>query len=283
VATLVLLVRRPQLGVLPAMFFLVLAPSSSILPIRDLAVEHRMYLPLATIVVGVVVSSFALTGRVLPSWAPKKWAIAVPLAILLLASGVLGGVTIARNRVYLAETTLWRDVIAKAPHNARGHYNLALKLQHQGETEKALEQFRLAAVAAQHDRATVRALISAKYGVTLVEAGEIAVGLPLCEQAALLDPHVSEVQVQLGNARALAGDDRGALRAYQRAIEIRPSRVDAHFNLGQIAQRAGELALAERHLAIAAKLNPKLPQIHQRLARLRLQLRSENQRRASAF
>ena len=127
------------------------------------------------------------------------------------------------------------------------------------------------------------ALISAKYGVTLAESGELAGGLKLCQTAARLDPNVSEVQMHLGNVRALSSDDRGAISAYQRAIEIRPSRVDAHFNLGQIAQRAGELALAERHLAIAAELNPKLPQIHQRLARVRLQLRSDNQRNASAF
>lgn len=283
IATLVLLMHRPQLGFLPAMFLLVLAPSSSILPIRDLAVEHRMYLPLAAIVVGVAIGGFALSERAMRGRAPQRVAISLAAAIFLLASVALGGVTLARNRVYLTEATLWRDVIAKAPHNPRGHYNLALKLQTAGDTGTALEHLRLALSAAEQDRATVRALISAKYGVTLAESGDLAAGLPRCEAAALLDPRVSEVQVQLGNARALAGDDRGALRAYQRAIEIRPSRIDAHFNLGQIAQRAGELELAEQHLAIAQQLNPKLPQIQQRLAQVRWRLRSGIERQASDY
>ena len=32
-------------------FFFILAPSSSIVPIADLAFEHRMYLPLAAVIV----------------------------------------------------------------------------------------------------------------------------------------------------------------------------------------------------------------------------------------
>jgi len=43
--------RNTWLGVVGAWFFLALAPSSSFLPIQDLAVEHRMYLSLAAVVV----------------------------------------------------------------------------------------------------------------------------------------------------------------------------------------------------------------------------------------
>ncbi len=44
------LFRWPALGFVAAAFFLVLAPTSTIMPIADLAVEHRMYLPLAAVV-----------------------------------------------------------------------------------------------------------------------------------------------------------------------------------------------------------------------------------------
>ena len=40
------LIRWPKWGFLGAWFFLILAPTSSVLPILDLAFEHRMYLPL---------------------------------------------------------------------------------------------------------------------------------------------------------------------------------------------------------------------------------------------
>src|SRR5262249_32946181 len=49
------LLKRHWLGFVGAAFFLILAPTSSFMPIRDLVMEHRMYLPLACVVVPVVV------------------------------------------------------------------------------------------------------------------------------------------------------------------------------------------------------------------------------------
>ena len=51
------LARKPWLGYLGVWFFVILAPTSSIVPIKDLAFEHRMYLPLAAVVVLAVFSA----------------------------------------------------------------------------------------------------------------------------------------------------------------------------------------------------------------------------------
>src|SRR5262245_34843450 len=59
----VLTVRRwPLITFWGAWFFLILAPTSSILPIGDLAFEHRMYLPLAAVVVLLVVGAHNAMG-----------------------------------------------------------------------------------------------------------------------------------------------------------------------------------------------------------------------------
>ncbi|HUJ71275.1 MAG TPA: hypothetical protein VLZ30_03470, partial [Verrucomicrobiae bacterium] len=50
-------------GFLGAWFFLILAPSSSFVPTDSPAYEHRMYLPLAAVVVAVVMGIYALAGR----------------------------------------------------------------------------------------------------------------------------------------------------------------------------------------------------------------------------
>jgi len=49
------LIRRSWLGFAGAWFFLILAPTSSFIPIRDPAFEHRMYLPLAAVVAVVLI------------------------------------------------------------------------------------------------------------------------------------------------------------------------------------------------------------------------------------
>ncbi len=59
-ATLWSLYRKSWVGFWGAWFFLILAPTSSILPIADLAFEHRMYLPLAAVVVVAVVGGHGL-------------------------------------------------------------------------------------------------------------------------------------------------------------------------------------------------------------------------------
>src|SRR5215470_7841219 len=54
-ATVWAVARRAPLGAVGAWFFLTLAPSSSVVPIKDLAFEHRMYLALAAVITLVVV------------------------------------------------------------------------------------------------------------------------------------------------------------------------------------------------------------------------------------
>ena len=62
IGTLWALRRRPWLGFAGTWFFLILGPTSSIVPIRDPAFEHRMYLPLAAVVTVLVAAAFSLLG-----------------------------------------------------------------------------------------------------------------------------------------------------------------------------------------------------------------------------
>src|SRR6185295_14223299 len=59
-STLWAMVRWPALGLAAGMFFLVLAPKSSIAPLRDLVYEHRMYLPLASVILLTVLTAHAI-------------------------------------------------------------------------------------------------------------------------------------------------------------------------------------------------------------------------------
>jgi tetratricopeptide (TPR) repeat protein len=64
-----LIVRRSPLGFFAGFFFLTLAPTSSFLPIRDLCVEHRMYLPLAGLIGFLALAVNALVTRIAGSGA----------------------------------------------------------------------------------------------------------------------------------------------------------------------------------------------------------------------
>ncbi|MHC4846335.1 MAG: hypothetical protein ACYTCU_09255, partial [Planctomycetota bacterium] len=63
-ATVWALWRRPALGFLGAWLFVILAPTSSVLPIvTEVVAERRMYLPLASVVVAAVISVHAAWRR----------------------------------------------------------------------------------------------------------------------------------------------------------------------------------------------------------------------------
>ncbi len=94
VATVVLFRREPSAGFLGAAFFLILAPSSSVVPIKDLAFEHRMYLPLAPLAVLAVVSAQILIERVVPGAQRQR---RVETGLALAAVIALTITTAARN------------------------------------------------------------------------------------------------------------------------------------------------------------------------------------------
>ncbi|MBT3296138.1 MAG: hypothetical protein HN919_18670 [Verrucomicrobia bacterium] len=127
------LLRRHPAGFLGAAFFLLLAPTSSVLPVPDIAFEHRMYLPLACVLTGLVLWAYRLlVGRLRP---PLLVGLAVALAL------TLAGLTFARNADYRSELAMWRDVAVKRPDNLRARIELAIALAESGQADEAARHF----------------------------------------------------------------------------------------------------------------------------------------------
>jgi len=110
--TMILLVKRPKADFLGAWFFLILAPTSSIIPVATQTLaDHRMYLPLAALVVGTAMLAYRIAKR-------YCWGLFALLAL------VLGIVTVQRNNSYKSCISIWEDTVQKVPDNARALNNL---------------------------------------------------------------------------------------------------------------------------------------------------------------
>ncbi|MBC8352926.1 MAG: glycosyltransferase family 39 protein [Planctomycetes bacterium] len=132
--------RFPTVGYLGLSIFLLLAPTSSILPINsEVGAERRMYLPLAAIVILVVLGVRECIGRC-GDWLERCSTLTHPTKtngrlmravansiLLLLAVGTLGYRTIERNRDYANPTRLWRQAVDAYPENSRAWSWLALE------------------------------------------------------------------------------------------------------------------------------------------------------------
>jgi protein O-mannosyl-transferase len=162
--------RRPRWGFLGAWFFLILAPTSSIMPIADLAVEHRMYLPSAAVVAAAVFAVAGLASRCrigneTDSRAlHRTWDLPRTVLVGLTAAAAiaLGTATYLRNEVYQSSLAIWCDVVNNAPDNVRARNNYGIYLTEAGRLPEAIEQFSLALKISPHSEMLRKNLESAR-------------------------------------------------------------------------------------------------------------------------
>lgn len=209
VGSLWALVRRVPVGFLGACFFILLAPTSSVLPIKDMAFEHRMYLALSVPVVLCVIGGYRLTAMLAK---PRivRWTLVTGIVL------VLGLLSIRRNEDYGSEVRMWRDVLAKRPRNVRVRVNLASYLLGQGHFKEA----------AQHAR-DVLALLpeltngGGKYGETVYRGSSHAeniLGIECLENEDFVD----------------------AIAHFDRAIALLPGYIPPHANKALAYRRQGD-------------------------------------------
>lgn len=133
-ASAVLLYKRPAVGFVGMWFFLILAPSSSIMPIIDPVFEHRMYLSLAAIVVAVVFGVHTLLA--MARW-PEPVKRHVGGAAVGVAAVVLMVFTFARNESYRSHMVALEKNIAARPNNPRPMSSLASIYLANGQLKEA--------------------------------------------------------------------------------------------------------------------------------------------------
>jgi Tfp pilus assembly protein PilF/4-amino-4-deoxy-L-arabinose transferase-like glycosyltransferase len=294
VVTLWSLRYRPWLGFLGAWFFLILAPTSSFIPIRDLAFEHRMYLPLAAVIVLVVVAGHRLVHLVFtrrPQHAALRRLVAGGMVCAVTVS--LGVATHLRNRDYHSELGMWQDVVRVRPDNHRAHDHIGRELAAQGKLDEAIKAYREALGIRPDSFMTHFNLANA-----LMEQGHSDEAFKHFREAIRLKPGYTEAHVNLGSAlaeqkrfdeaivefhAALAGEPvsshrrtqvmaracmhlgtahfqkreyEEAIEAYRRSLSLQPGQYRAHYNMAAALQNLNRIDEAIEQYRQALRLEP---------------------------
>jgi tetratricopeptide (TPR) repeat protein len=280
--------RRPRLAFLVLAFLLTLLPSSSVIPIRDLAFEHRMYLPLAPLVALLVVAVEALIARLDLGPAPARRLATVAAAV---AVTTLGALTILRNLDYRSAIAMWTDVTTKRPENSRAFANLAQAYMDEQRADEAILAARTAlrldptnadahvhlghalvargdqrgAEAAYADAVRLRpahAEAHNNWGVLLAEQKRWAEAERRYAEALRLRPTYAEATNNLGVAVMELGRHDEAATLFHAALRLRPTYAEACVNLGNLFLRQQRPldAIAQYRRALA--LRPDLPEVH---------------------
>jgi len=244
--------RRSWLGFLGAWFFMILAPTSSFVPIvTEIAAERRMYLPLAAIVVGVIITGHRALTLMFSRMSARLAVAQCTISVLFVAlAALLGYATVDRNRDYRTRVAMWRDVVDKQPHNPTGHSGLAVALSDLGRWDDAFDHFAEA----------VRLKPGAEYHYNLGKAfdrrDEHEKAIEHFNEALRNWPDYPEAHNSLGNSLVKLGRDDEAFEHYAVALQIKPEMPSANANIAHIYVRRGQFAKAAEHYAVVVRLQP---------------------------
>jgi len=267
--------RRPTWSFPCIWFFVILAPTSSFVPLENLAFEHRLYLPLAAIAALVVVAGYLAGKAVLRRLADETWrrvgALAAAGAVLAV-SVLLGRLTYQRNKDYSSPLAMLQDILAKRPYNWRACNGMGLELCGQGKYAEALGYFNKALTINPHSA-------EAYYnrGLLNLSKGDISGTLADFDQAISFNPPNAEIYYSRGAVRERKGDSEGALADYNRALDLNPSFAAAYHGRGMVHMRDGDYAGATAEFNKALSFNPNNAVVHASLGNALLEMCSFDQ------
>lgn len=252
--TLVLLWRNHPVGYLLSWLLFILAPTSIVPIVSEIAAERRMYLPLASLVVLFVVGGWSLLRRRLQVSAAKspgpRMAAFVPVAVIVLLFGLISA---DRIRAYQDPTILWRDVIKHQPQNALAHGNLGSLYAKSGRLAEGIEELRTAVSLDPEDHTALTNL-----GQALTDTGKLDEALEKLAAAVAQQPDDPLALNNLGVALIRAGRFQEAIAPLERSVKLRPSFAMAHNSLGGALAGVGRNAEAIEQFRAALGIDPAL-------------------------
>jgi tetratricopeptide (TPR) repeat protein len=267
ILTAIALWARPVLGFLGAWFFVILAPSSSVVPIvTEVAAEHRMYLSLAAPIALAVVGGWI--------WA-KRWRVErVALGIEWAAVAALMVATIQRNNVYRTGMSIWSDTLAQWPNDVQAHFGLGYAWAEvdwssapgSPEAEQAAK-----AAAGEFQKVLDRKPNSYQAGFLLghmlFDSGDLSAAERFYDSV-LAGKSTLEVDAHMmrGLVRVRRDDIEDARTDFAAVLTLTPQDADAHFFLGMCLLSLHREVEAREEFSLAMKINP-----HHRGAAMQLQ------------
>jgi Tfp pilus assembly protein PilF len=235
-------------------FLVLMAPTSSVLPIRDPIAERRLYLAMP----GLLLIAVDLLGRLKLS----RGTLAAVCGLIVLAAAVA---TRARAAVWSDALALWQDTAEKSPNKARVRFQLGYAYYENGRPDLAVAEFEKTAqlepptynllvdwglaydalnrpeeaLAKFRQAAAIErtAHIHSQIGMVLAKQGRYEEALDALATAASIDASFAMTYVYRGNIRLIQNRPAEAIAGYERALQIQPAHEEARRNL----QKAREM------------------------------------------
>jgi protein O-mannosyl-transferase len=256
--------KIPVLFLGAGLFFIFLAPTSSVVPIQDVFVERRLYLPV-----------FALSLLVMEGARRLPLSRSQFIAGMVLVVIALSLATWRRNHVWGNAVGFWADTAESAPTKFRPRFQLAYALYQSGECARAVEQFTIAEKLSEPNyELFIDWALAADCASRPQEAERLL-------QRALAIERTAHAHALLGMVHGKQGHYEKALEEIATAVQINPRFATPFLYKGNVHQARQEYALAEEAYRHALEIEPNQAGAAEGLQMARL-LRLRAERKAGA-
>jgi tetratricopeptide (TPR) repeat protein len=228
-----------------AWFFMALSIESSFIPLSDVIVEHRTYLPSVGFFLIMVYGAFV--------WVKQGVALRNLLAILAV---VLAFAAFQRNKVWKEPIAFWSDVIEKSPLKARGYNNRGAAYSEKGLYELAIADFTSAIALFPNYPLAYR-----NRSLAYVELQEWEKALQDANKALGMITHNADLFFTRGQIHYRLRQADLAMQDYDQAIALDPAFWKAYTYRGilYLVKEEWEKSLADLDASLA--INPDQPDI----------------------
>jgi tetratricopeptide (TPR) repeat protein len=220
-------------------FLILLAPTSSILPIRDPVAERRIYFSM----LGLLLIVVDLLARVKID---RQMLVAGGLAVVLLA----GFVTHARAEVWSDELSIWQDTARKSAGAWRPHFQLGFAYFKAQRYDEALAEFEKTAELHPSDPELLM-----DWGLTYDSLNRPQQALEKLQQSAALHP-TAHVYSQIGMVYGKLEKWPDALDALATAEKLDANFPDTYVYRGVVHTRTSQYVYAVQDFRRALELDP---------------------------
>lgn len=259
--------KNPLLSFGILWFFIVLAPTSSLIPIWDIMVEYRLYLPM--FIYGLILAAVAgYFTRIVNQRVSKEWGryiIPGAMVFLLLIYSVF---TAQRNGIFKDGMSLWQDALRKSPNKIRPYLNVGGMHHRERRYAEAIEIMKKALEKEPRDYYLVHFTL----GVVYSDMGDYEKGMAHLKRALQGDQGDARIHQELGTLYLRMGSLEEAGSHFNRVLEINPYLGPAHAGLGDILARQGRLEEAAMKYRYALRLEPDLSKVRIRLGEAYLKM-----------
>ncbi len=243
-----------------AWFFITLSVESTVIPLRDVIYEHRVYLPS----VGFLIA--AVAGVMIVRGAAGKISVYLEKSLIPIVGAVVlvfSVATFSRNMVWQDGVRFWEDVVKKSPGKARPYHNLGLAFYKKGRIEDAIRNYQMSLKIYPNSFKAHNVL-----GVAYVQQGRFEEAIRELQTAVRLDPDYAKAYDNLGLIFTIMNRFEDALVEFRTALNINPDAPNVRFNLGTLYLKMDRVEESIQEYLIAVKLQPDFTEARNNLGTL---------------